>query len=162
LNEEELYEPVRAWLERVLRGRYRRMDVRVFDSHRVKLSKMINESGLQRLFPQFNAWDVKVDVTGIISSEKKGYLALVECKVKQLTLRDVGQLLGYSIVVNPILSVLTSPASPSDPLITLLKDYGRLDVLEYGPQKRHIRIAKWDSVRNEVIPSSVLPTGRLL
>lgn len=162
MNEEELYEPVRAWLERVLRGRYRRMDVRVFDSHRVKLSKMINESGLQRLFPQFNAWDVKVDVTGIISSEKKGYLALVECKVKQLTLRDVGQLLGYSIVVNPILSVLTSPASPSDPLITLLKDYGRLDVLEYGPQKRHIRIAKWDSVRNEVIPSSVLPTGRLL
>ena len=162
MNEVELYEPVRIWLERVLRQHYKRMNIRVFDTHNVKLARLINDLGLQTLFPQFNAWDVKVDITGIISNKKKGYLALVECKVKQLTLRDVGQLLGYSIVVNPILSVLTSPASPSDPLITLLKDYGRLDVLEYGPQKKHIRIAKWDNVKNEVIPSSVLPPGRLL
>jgi len=162
LNEVELYEPVRTWLEKVLRERYKRMDIRVFDTHKVKLSRLINDLGMQNLFPQFNAWDVKVDITGVVSNDKNGYLALVECKVKQLTLRDIGQLLGYSIVVNPILSVLTSPSSPTDPLITLLKDYGRLDVLEYGPQKRHIRIAKWDNVKNEVIPSSVLPPGRLL
>lgn len=118
--------------------------------------------GLQTLFPQFNAWDVKVDVTGIVSNDNTGYVALVECKVNQLTLRDVGQLLGYSIVVNPILSILTSPSSPSDPLITLLKDYGRLDVLEYGPERIHIRITRWDDVRSEVIPNSVLPRGRLL
>lgn len=162
MNEVELYEPVRTWLEKVLRERYKRMDIRVFDTHKVKLSRLINDLGMQNLFPQFNAWDVKVDITGVVSNDKNGYLALVECKVKQLTLRDIGQLLGYSIVVNPILSVLTSPSSPTDPLITLLKDYGRLDVLEYGPQKRHIRIAKWDNVKNEVIPSSVLPPGRLL
>jgi len=137
------------------------MHVRVFDSHSVKLSKLINDLGLQRLFPQFNAWDVKVDVTGVISDEQKGYLALVECKVKRLTLRDVAQLLGYSTVVNPILSVLISPSSPTDPLTTLLKDYGRLDVLQYGPANRHIRIATWDSVKNEVVPSSVVPPGRL-
>jgi hypothetical protein len=137
------------------------MNIRAFDTHNVNLSRLINDLGLQNLFPQFNAWDVKVDVTGIVSNEKNGYLALVECKVKQLTLRDIGQLLGYSIVVNPILSVLTSPTPPSDPLITLLKDYGRLDVLQYGPKRRHIRIAKWDHVKNEVIPSSVLPPGRL-
>ena len=162
MNEVELYEPVCTWLERVLIERYKRMDIRVFDTHNVKLSKLINDLGLNSFFPQFNSWDVKVDITGIIKNEKKAYLALVECKVKQLTLRDIGQLLGYSIVVNPILSVLTSPASPTDPLITLLKDYGRLDVLEYGPQKRYIRISKWDDVKNEVIPSSILPPGRLL
>jgi len=162
LNEVELYEPARTWLERILKEHYKRMNVRAFDSHKIKLSRLISDLGLQSLFPEFNAWDVKVDITGVISNEKKGYLALVECKIKQLTLRDVGQLLGYSIVVNPILSVLASPASPTDPLITLLKDYGRLDVLEYGPKKRYIRIAKWDDVKNEVIPSSVLPPGRLL
>ena len=161
MNEAELYEPVRAWLETILKDHYKRMNVRVFDSHNLRLSRLITDLGFQSLFPQFNAWDVMVDVTGIVSNDKKGYLALVECKTKQLTLRDVGQLLGYSIVVNPILSVLTSPSPPSDPLITLLKDYGRLDVLQYGPSRRHIRIAKWDIVKREVIPSSMLPPGRL-
>jgi hypothetical protein len=138
------------------------MRVKVFDSHSVKLSRLISDLGLQNLFPQFNAWDVKVDVTGIVSSQTKGYLALIECKIKQLTLRDVGQLLGYSRVVNPILSLLISPSSPTDPLITLLKDYGRLDVLEYGPNRRYIRLARWDNVKREVIPRSILPPGRLL
>ena len=158
----DLYEPVLAWLERVLKARYKRMNVRTYDSHNIKLSRLISDSGLQRLFPQFNAWDIKVDVTGVVTNAKIGYIALVECKIKQLTLRDVGQLLGYSRVVNPILSVLTSPSPLSDPLITLLRDYGRLDVLEYGPEKRHIRMARWDNVRAEIIPSSVLPRGRLL
>ena len=162
MNELALYEPVRTWLERILKEHYRRMHVRVFDSHSARLSKLISDLGLQKLFPQFNAWDVKVDVTGVISDEQKGYLALVECKIKRLTLRDVGQLLGYSRVVNPILSLLVSPSSPTDPLITLLKDYGRLDVLEYGPANRYIRIARWDSVKNEVIPGSILPPGRWL
>ena len=160
MSEAEFYRPVRAWLERVLRDKYKRMNIQVFDSHNVKLSRLIADLGLQRCFPQFNAWDVKVDVTGVVSSGQTGYLALVECKANQLTLRDVGQLLGYSIVVNPILSVLTSPCSPSDPLITLLKDYGRLDVLQYGPRRRHIRIAKWDTTRNEIIPNSLIPSGR--
>lgn len=162
MNEAAIYEPVRTWLETILKEHYKRMTVRVFDSHNVRLSRLINDLCLQRLFPQFNAWDVRVDVTGIVSNEKKGYLALIECKIKELTLRDVAQLLGYSIVVNPILSVLTSPSAPTDPLITLLKDYGRLDVLQYGPNRRHIRITKWDAVKGEIIPSSILPPGRLL
>jgi len=137
------------------------MEVQVFDSHSIRLSRLISDIGLQRCFREFNAWDVKVDVTGVVSDGKTGHLALVECKTKQLTLRDVGQLLGYSIVVNPILSVLTSPCPPTDPLITLVKDYGRLDVLQYGPDRRHIRITRWDKVRNEIMPSSILPPGRL-
>lgn len=162
MSEAQLYEPVCTWLKQTLSQKYKRMNVRVFDSHKIKLSRLINDLRLQSLFPQYNAWDVKVDVTGVISSKNKGHLALVECKTKALTLRDVGQLLGYSIVVDPILSILTSPGSPTEPLITLLKDYGRLDVLQYGPAKRHIRIAKWDSTRREIVPASVLPAGRLL
>ena len=83
MNEVDLYEPVCTWLERVLKEHYKRMNVRVFDSHNVKLSRLITDLCLQSLFPQFNAWDVKVDITGIISNAKKGYLALVECKINQ-------------------------------------------------------------------------------
>jgi len=162
LKEVELYEPVREWLEGILKEKYKHMGVQVFDSHSIKLSSLINDLGLQRLFPQANAWDIKVDITGVVSNERRGSIVLVECKTGRLTLRDIGQLLGYSIVVDPVLAVLTSPYAPSDPLITLLKDYGRLDVLEYGPRRRHIRIGRWDEARKEVVPASILPAGRLL
>ncbi|MBN2020833.1 MAG: hypothetical protein JW749_11490 [Sedimentisphaerales bacterium] len=162
MREYDLYEPVRLWLERVLCQRFKRMNVNVIDSHNVKLSKLIAKLGVQKLFPQFNAWDVKIDVTGLVFDDKMGHLALVECKADQLTLMDVAQLLGYSIIVKPVLSVLLSPASPTDPLITLLKDYGRLDVLKYGPSNRYIRIAKWDKAKKEVIPASLLPPGSIL
>ena len=162
MSEVDLYEPVRRWLERRLKAKYRRMDVQVFDSHSKRLSRIVSDLGLQSVFPQSNAWDVKVDVTGVVSDGKHGHIALVECKAKQLTLRDIGQLLGYSIVVDPIVAVLVSPSPPTDPLLTLLRDYGRLDVLQYGPQKRYIRLASWHKGRSEVIPSSVIPPGRLV
>lgn len=162
MKENELYEGVQAWLDQFLRGRYRGKNVRVFDSHKVELSRLIADQGLQPLFPEFNAWDVKVDVTGLVSDGKAARIALVECKIKQLTLRDVGQLLGYSIVVRPILSILTSPCRPSDPLRTLLKDYGRLDVLQYGPEKRHIRLAEWNLARREIVLGSIIPRGPLI
>jgi hypothetical protein len=162
MKEYVLYQPVRIWLEDILSQRFKRMNVRVIDSHNVKLSKLIAELGIQKLFPQFNAWDVKIDVTGIVFNDKIGHLALIECKPDQLTLMDVAQLLGYSIIVKPILSVLVSPTQPADSLITLLKDYGRLDILKYGPSNRYIRIAKWDMKKNEVIPASLLPPGNLL
>ena len=161
MKEYDLYEPVCLWLNHILIQRFKRMQVRVIDSHKIKLSKLISGLGFQRLFPQFNAWDVKIDVTGVVTDGKTGHLALVECKANQLTLRDVAQLLGYSIVVKPILSVLVSPAPPTDPLITLLKDYGRLDILRYGPSNRFIRIATWDMAKREVIPASLLPPGSL-
>lgn len=162
MREYDLYEPVRLWLERILSQRFKRMDVRVIDSHNVKLSKLIAKLGIQKLFPQFNAWDVKIDVTGVVFDDKTAHLALIECKVDQLTLMDVAQLLGYSIIVKPILSILVSPSPPTDPLITLLKDYGRLDILKYGPSNRYIRIAKWDTIKKEVIPASLLPPGNIL
>jgi hypothetical protein len=162
LKEYDLYEPIRLWLNNILIQQFKRMQVQVIDSHKIKLSKLISELGFQRLFPQFNAWDVKIDITGIVSDGKTGHIALVECKANQLTLRDVAQLIGYSIVVKPILSILVSPAPPTDPLITLLKDYGRLDILRYGAKDQYIRIATWDMAKQEVIPASLLPPGGIL
>lgn len=162
MKKQEMYEPVRVWFERFLKTNCKHMNVSVFDSHNIKLSRLIDDLGLQRLFPQFNAWDVEVDITAVISNEQSECLALADINVKRLTLGDLGVFLGYSRVVNPSLAFVITTEPPVDPLITLLKDYGRIDVLEYGPEKRYIRIAKWDCVKNEVIPSSVLPRGRLL
>ena len=153
---------VATWLHRVLTERYKSMKVQTIESGNTRLSRLIADLGLKNLFPESNAWDVKVDVTGILQGKQEAYLALIDFEPKKLTLDDVAVLLGYARAVNPILFMLISPYPLVDPLITLLKDYGRLDVLEYGPQKRYIRIAKWDNVKDEIIPSSVLPPGRLL
>ena len=127
----------------------------------MSLSRLIGNLGLQTLFPQFNAWDIKVDITGLVRDEKIGYLVFIECKIKQPTLRDIGQLLGYSLVADPILSVLLSPEKPTDPVLTLLKDYGRQDILQYGSDKRCLRIGHWNLSRKELIPASIIPRGRL-
>ena len=152
---------VATWLHRVLTERYKSMKVQTIESGNTRLSRLIADLGLKNLFPEFNAWDVKVDVTGILQGKQEAYLALIDFEPKKLTIDDVAVLLGYARAVNPILCMLISPYPPVDPLITLLKDYGRHDVLEYGREKRHIRIAKWHDVRKEVIPGSIFPPGRL-
>jgi hypothetical protein len=161
LKESDLYKPVADWLYKLLKQRYKRMEVRVFDTHKMRLSRLIGNLGLQEFFPQFNAWDIKVDVTGLVKDDKSGCLVFVECKINRPTLRDIVQLLGYSLVVDPILAILLSPQSPTDPVLTLLKDYGRHDILEYGAAKRRLRIGCWSLSRNELVPASLLPRGRL-
>lgn len=85
-------------------------------------------------------------------------LAFVECKVGPITLRDVGQLLGYSLIARPETSYLISPAGLSDRLRSLLVTFGRQDLLNYT-RNRMLLLATWDSGRCEVDPSSVIPRG---
>ena len=85
-------------------------------------------------------------------------LAFVECKMGPITLGDVGQLLGYSLVARPEWSYLVSPEGMSGRLSTLLLTYGRQDVLSYG-RDRHIRIARWNIDRNEIDLATLVPKG---
>jgi len=73
----------------------------------------------------------------------------------------VGQILGYSRVVKPYLSLIISPKGLSVPLESILKTYGRYDILEYDANKR-IRIARWNELRGEIDARTVLPRGDLL
>jgi len=73
-------------------------------------------------------------------------------------LRDVGQLLGYSLVARPEWSLLISPAGLSDRLNTLLVTYGRQDILGYA-RNRAIRLATWNTARREIEASSLIPKG---
>lgn len=138
---------VAGWLSSRLSERWKGMDVDVFESSGTKLSHLVSDLRLEELFPEWKAWDVKVDVTGIVHGKGEGYVALVDFVAGKVTLDDVAALLGYARAVNPVLCMVLSRHGPDDSLITLLQDYGRHDVLQYGREMRHIRIGRWNDAK---------------
>lgn len=157
-REEELYPHIREWFERFLKDRHKRSRVEAHDTHKINLSNFLQNSEIHKFFPEFSSYDIKVDITGVILSTKSAKLAFVECKIKAVTLRDLGQLLGYSRVAKPDYSFLISPEGISAPLNILLQTFGRYDVLEYGDNLR-IKIAKWNMKKMEIDSNSLLPPG---
>lgn len=158
LSESDLYEPVRRWFEQALSQRFRRSEVRAYDTSHTKASSLIAGMGLQAKFPQSAVWDIQADITALIMGRQNN-VAFIECKNRRVTLRDVGQLLGYSRVAKPVVSMLLSPQPPTDTLRTLLSVYGRYDILEYDDRGTRIVIAQWDRARNAVLHAKTLPPG---
>jgi hypothetical protein len=122
------------------------------------LAALITRLGLQGAYPQAAVWEIKADVAAFITGATNR-LALVECKLGPITLKDVGQMLGYSRVAKPVLSLLVSPHSATDALRKLLTVYGRYDILEYDENRRRILIGRWDPVRSDLVHSETLPPG---
>ncbi len=160
-KEEELYGSVTLWLSRYLKGLNPRSEVSTYDTHSIQLSSLIVAQGLQSAFPDYSAYEIKVDVTGLIVAGSAVKLAFVECKIGPITLRDVGQLLGYSLVAQPEVSLLVSPRGLSDRLTTLLVTLGRTDILSYGGN-RFLRTVSWNWDRAEIELSTLVPRGDYL
>jgi len=160
LKERELYSDVGHWFEMRLRSLYSNWEIQVHDTSRVKLSSFLDRLGLSKAFAGSDAFEIEVDITGILLKGSKADLAFVECKTGPITLKDLGQILGYSRVASPALSVILSPNGMSASLGLLLSTYNRVDLLEYGNRKR-MKIAVWDTSRKQVDPASVLPPGEL-
>jgi len=161
IKEKDIYPEIRIWLEDFLKNRHRRSKIEVVDSHKIKLSHLIFDLGYSRYFPQYNVFDIKVDITGFIKTKEKTLLAFIECKINPINLRDVGQILGYSLVAGPEYSFIISPDGVSSSLSSLFKTFGRYDILEYQKNKR-IKIATWNMKRKEIERASVMPPGELL
>lgn len=146
-SESQMYPDVIEWLRKFLKERFKKAKIIVFDSSHKKLNRLISDNGLEGAFPaEWVSWDISVDVVGI-AIDKETRLAFVECKNTPLTLRDLSQLIGYSVVAKPDFSFLLSPQGFSDSLIDLLKTYNRKDVLCYeaieGRSAKSIVVAKW-------------------
>ncbi len=153
-----LYTPVAAWLERYLRLRRARSQVMVRDAHRWSLDRVIRDLDLAGRFPQSEFREIRADVVGFVIGPRDASILLVECNPAAPTLVDVGKFLACCVVVRPAAAFLISPLPVSNGLASLLRVYGRYDVLEYGKGLR-LRIAQWDSRRGEIIASSLLPPG---
>ena len=156
-SEKAMYPEVCRWLREVLQSRFPRAEIQVADTSQMVLSNFLEREGLTDLFPDYQTYEINVDVTAIIK-RKTPALAFVECKLTTLTLRDTSQLLGYSKVAQPIYSIIVSPAGISKALSLLLKNFHRYDILEYGETKR-LRLATWDPIRKTIDPATVIPPG---
>jgi len=158
-REEEMYPDVREWLEDRLRHVMKDADVRVYVTSRTTVADLIERERLTRYFGDiYRTYDIMVDIAGIIIRNNKGELAFVECKLNKISLRELSQLLGYSVVARPRYSIIISPRGASDSLRTLLISYRRTDILEYA-RGRRIAIARWDVNKKDIDYATIIPPG---
>lgn len=159
-SEKDMYPEVANWLREFLIQKYRmKADITVGITADTALYYWLERRNIQNFFKEYTSYDIKIDVVGAIIFENKADLVFIECKRRSITLKDVAQLLGYSKIANPILSLIISPVGLSRALGFLLDIYKRYDILTYKDPSRFIRIAKWDASRKSIDLSSIIPPG---
>ena len=97
--EEELYEPMRAWLEQYLTDKYKGHEIIVVDTHSERLDRALAKYDIVN--EMANGVDIQIDVLGIARKQGKARLFFIEAKKTKLTLRDLGQLWSYCKLVDP-------------------------------------------------------------
>jgi hypothetical protein len=81
-----------------------------------------------------------------------------EVKVDAINLRHFSQVLGYAKVARPTHAFIISPQGWTSSLHRLIRDFKRVDVLEYAPN-RYIAVAKWDLSSASIRAGEVLTFG---
>lgn len=154
--EEELYEPMRIWLEQYVRDKYKRYDVVSVDSHAERLDRVLAKYGIVK--EMANGVDIQIDVLAIAKRNNDVKLFFIEAKKTRLTLRDLGQLWAYCKLVDPNEAFLFSSAGLGS-LNKLLNAFRREDLLDFGDGKKikKMRVGKWDVTKNTVDYNSVVP-----
>jgi hypothetical protein len=153
-----MYPDVCAWFKKILKEKFKDAKICVEDTSKKILSKWLVERGFHAFFPDYQTYEIEVDVTGIVEKSEEAHLGLIECKLGRITLRDLSQLLGYSKVALPLYSVILSPKGMSRSMNLLLNIARRNDILYYSTD-RHIILGKWNERRKELDFSSIIPKG---
>jgi len=153
-----MYPDVCAWIRRMLEWKFKNANICVEDTSKKILSKWLVEKGFHNFFPEYQTYEIEVDVTGVVEESGKAYLGLIECKLGRITLRDLSQLLGYSRVALPLYSIIVSPKGISHSLYSLFVVARRNDILYYSAD-RHIIIGKWNEKAKEIDMASIIPKG---
>lgn len=156
--EKQLYPDVCTWFKKILEKKFKDAKVCVEDTSKKVLSKWLVEKGFHNFFPNYQTYEIEVDVTGIAEKSDEAHLGFIECKLGRITLRDLSQLLGYSKVALPFCSVILSPKGISRSMNLLFNIARRNDILYYSTE-RHIIIGKWNERRKELDLSSIVPKG---
>lgn len=154
--EEELYEPMRIWLEQYLRDKYKGYEIITIDCHSERLDRVLAKYGIVN--EQANGVDIQIDVLGIARKVGKTKLIFIEAKKTKLTLRDLGQLWSYCKLVDPEEAFLLTSADLGS-LKKLIVGFKREDLLDFGDGKKikKMRLGEWDVSKNRPDLSSFLP-----
>lgn len=155
-KEELLYPEIESWLKQYLNDKYKGYDITT--TH--KTSKISLDAYLKALNIEIKeaiGLSVKVDIVGVLRKSENIKLVFVEIKDNPLTLKDLGQLWGYTQLINPIESFLISSEGLGS-LEYILNVLKREDVLIYGTKKeRMMKICKWDINRKSIDYFSLVP-----
>ena len=155
-GEIRLYPDIEKWLENYLRDRYKRWNVETtHKTSKIALDVVLKEKGIE--IKEAIGLGIKVDIVGILTRKSEVKLALVEVKDKPLTLRDLGQLWGYTQLLNPVESFLISSRGLGT-LTYILKVLKREDLLVFGSKReKMMKIAKWDERRKSIDYATLIP-----
>ena len=142
--EANLYEPIKTWLEDELKRLG--LNSKVYDTSSFYLDKFILQNNLFDIFEFCENYKIKPDIVGFDITNKK--LHFIEVKIGELTIQDIGQLLGYCLVAKPECAYLVSPKNLSPALIKTLS--ANISLLSYDNNKS-IKIGNWKNNKITVI-----------
>lgn len=156
MKEEDLYEPMRIWLEQYIKDKYKKHDVVAVDAHAERLDRVLAKYDIVN--DMANGVDIQIDVLGMAKKGTDIKLFFIEAKKTRLTLRDLGQLWAYCKLVDPDEAFLLSSADLGS-LNKLLNAFRREDLLDFGNGKKikKMRVGKWDVSRNGIDFNSLVP-----
>ncbi|MFR6515010.1 MULTISPECIES: hypothetical protein [Clostridia] len=154
--ENELYEPMRCWLEQYLKDYYKGYDIITVDTSQERLDRALKRYDIVN--EMATGVDIQIDVLGIARKKNIVKLFFIEAKKTKLTLRDLGQLWAYCKLVDPEEAFLFSSAGLGS-LNKLINSFRREDLLDFGNGKKikKMKIALWDVTKNTVDLSSMVP-----
>jgi len=155
-EEEKLYPEIKEWLQNYLNDKYRSYTIETtYETSRRNLDVVLRSKGIE--CKEAIGLNIKVDVVGILRRGNDFKLVFVEVKDKELTLKDLGQLWGYTQLLNPIESFLVSSKGLGR-LSHLFNVLRREDLLKYGiKSNKFMQIAKWDKRRKSIDYASLIP-----
>ena len=154
--ENELYEPMRCWLEQYLIDKYKGYEIITIDTSQERLERVLARYDI--VLEMANGIDIQIDVLGIARKKSMIKLFFIEAKKTKLTLRDLGQLWAYCKFVDPEEAFLLSSAGLGS-LNKLINSFRREDLLDFGEGKKikKMKVGKWDISKNTVDLHSLVP-----
>ena len=157
-KENELYEPMRQWLQIYLEDKYKRAEIITIDSHARTLDSFLKEYGVLEQYPLTVGLDIQVDVLGIVKQKNKSHLVFIEAKKTQLNLHDLGQLWAYCKLCDPIEAFLLSSYGLGS-LNKILNNLLRDDLLDFGDGRKikKMQVGRWDITTNSIDYNSLIP-----
>lgn len=140
---EILSQQLNIWLENYLKQKYTNYNVEVFIPQNY-ISKIPNDN--IKKIPNYSSFDFKPDVIGILSSKSDSNdikLVFVNRSTSALSLKEIGEILCYSRIAQPVESFLISPKALANEVNLILLDKSKQNnILSYND--KFVKIGKFD------------------